>query len=71
MKAPLRILLATLWALCIAGVVIVAALSLGIVEWQDFATAVIAGLVLGIPAGIWTERRIKRNDPFWPRRRRS
>ncbi|KEO50542.1 hypothetical protein [Thioclava pacifica] len=68
MKSPLRLLIAALSALVVTGVVVIVALSLGVVEWQDFAMAVIVGLVLGIPAGLWTERRIKRNDPFWPPR---
>jgi len=66
MKTPLRILLSLVWGICIAGVVIIAALSFGIFIWQGFALAVLAGVVLGGPAGTWTEHAIKRSDPFWP-----
>ncbi|OOY09813.1 hypothetical protein [Thioclava sp. F36-7] len=68
MKKPLRLFLAALSALVVTWVVVIAALTFGFVGWQEFAFAVIVGIVLGIPAGLWTERRIKRNDPFWPPR---
>jgi uncharacterized membrane protein YfcA len=74
MPAPLRTFLVVLWAVCIAGTFAIAFLSMGWVSWQAFAVAGTAGLVLGFPSGIWTARRIKRDDPDWPpkadRRRR-
>ncbi|MEZ5779125.1 MAG: hypothetical protein R3E44_12270 [Paracoccaceae bacterium] len=70
MPAPLRTFMVVLWVLSIAGAVVVAALSLGWVGWWPFIVAGVVGLVLGVPAGIWSARRIKREDPNWPPERR-
>ncbi len=66
MPAPLRTFTVTLWVACIAGVVVIAALSLGWVGWMPFALAGLVGLVLGVPLGIWNARKIKHDDPAWP-----
>jgi len=48
----LRLLLVSLWTSSIAGVVVIAGLTLGYYTWQTFLWAVIAGLVLGVPAAL-------------------
>ena len=67
MPAPLRTFMIVLWVACIAGAAVVAALSLGWVGWVPFAASGVLGLVLGIPIGLWSARRIKKEDPAWPR----
>lgn len=66
MKAPLRTFLVTLWVACLAGAAVIAALASGWVSWTAFAAAGALGVVLGTPAGLWTAREIKREDPNWP-----
>jgi hypothetical protein len=60
----------SLWVACIAGAAVIAALSLGWVGWTAFATSGAIGLVAGIPLGLWSARRIKKDDPHWPPRHR-
>lgn len=64
-----RLLFIPLWALCIAGAVVVAALVIGFMTWITFVVAGIVGLAIGIPAGIWNARKIRRDDPDWQRDR--
>lgn len=71
MFAPLRTLMITLWMLCAAGGAIVVALSVGAAQPMDFFLAGLVGLVVGIPAGLWTAREIKRDDPNWPPHRHA
>lgn len=59
----------TLWVTCVAGAAIIAMLSLGLITWQAFAGAGAVGLAVGIPAGVWSARAIKRDDPDWTPRR--
>ena len=66
MPAPLRSILAALWVPCITGAMVIILLSMGWTGWLTFAVAGAVGLVIGIPAGIWTARTIKRQDPGWP-----
>ena len=66
MPAPLRSSLAALWVACIAGVVVIVLLSSGWTGWKTFAIAGVIGLLIGIPAGIWSASHIKREDPGWP-----
>ena len=66
MPAPLRSILAALWVPCIAGAAVIILLSIGWTGWPIFAVSGALGLLLGIPAGIWTARQIKREDPGWP-----
>lgn len=66
MPAPLRTFMVLLWVSSIAGAAVVAFLSMGWVTWPAFATAGLLGLVVGVPAGIWTARAVKRDDPNWP-----
>ena len=66
MPAPLRSILAALWVPCIAGAMVIILLSLGWTGWITFAVSGAVGIVLGVPAGIWTARKIKRQDPGWP-----
>ena len=65
MKYGWKLLLIPIWALSIAGAVVIAGLSIGAVSWVTFAVAAVVGLVLGIPAGIWNTRKIRREDPNW------
>ena len=69
MPAPLRTFMVVLWAACIAGAAVIAALSLGWVGWMAFAVSGALGLILGVPLGLWTAHKIKRDDPAWPPRR--
>lgn len=62
MLPPLRSIMVTLWASCIAGAVVVAGLVLGIVNWWLFGLAVVVGGVLGVPAGLWTARTLRQGD---------
>lgn len=55
-----------LWVSCVAGALVIAFLAAGWVSWVAFAVAAVVGLVVGVPAGIWTARRIKVDDPNWP-----
>lgn len=66
MSAPLRTFMVFLWVSSVAGAAVVALLSIGWVSWVSFAIAGVVGLVVGVPAGIWTARLIKRDDPNWP-----
>ncbi|MEC7765174.1 MAG: hypothetical protein VX874_24935 [Pseudomonadota bacterium] len=65
MKHGWRLLFIPLWALCIAGVVVVAGLVLGFFTWLTFLVAAIIGLAIGIPAGLWNTRKVRRDDPDW------
>ena len=69
MLPPLRTLLVTLWVACVGGVVVIAGLSLGWVGWSPFVLGAALGVIIGVPAGIWNARYIKRKDPDWPPRR--
>ena len=66
MRAPLRTLLAVIWVACVAGAIVIFALTFGVMSWKAFAVAGLLGLVIGIPGGLWTARQIKREDPSWP-----
>ena len=68
MPAPLRTFMVVLWVASIAGAAVIAALAFGWMDWTAFAASGLAGLIIGIPAGIWTARRVKREDPNWPPR---
>ncbi|MDK3074970.1 hypothetical protein QO034_17915 [Sedimentitalea sp. JM2-8] len=70
MFAPLRTLMIALWAACLAGGAVILFLSLGWVSWPSFVAAGALGLLIGVPAGLWSARAIKREDPNWPPRRR-
>jgi hypothetical protein len=65
----LRYLLVVIWVACIAGAFVIGAMTFGWVGWRMFVAAGVVGLVLGVPAGIWNARYIKREDPMWPPRR--
>ena len=60
----LRWLLIPLWVGCIAGAVVIAALSLGWVGWAPFVAGAAAGAALGIPAGIATTRYMRRHPRY-------
>ncbi len=70
MFAPLRTLMVALWVTSIAGGAVILFLSFAWMSWASFAVAGVLGLGLGIPAGIWSARAIKREDPNWPPKRR-
>lgn len=69
MVAPLRTIMVSLWVSCLAGAVLVMFLSLGWMTWVSFAIAGLAGIAAGVPAGLWSAKAIKRDDPNWPPRR--
>ncbi len=70
MFRPLRLLMIAIWVACVTGTAVVVFLSLEWVTWIAFAAAGVLGLVIGVPAGIWSARAIKRDDPNWPPKRR-
>lgn len=65
MRYGWRLLFIPIWALCIAGGVLVAFFSFGWYTWAAFVVAGVIGLVTGIPAGIWNTRKVRREDPDW------
>lgn len=65
MKHGWRLLFIPLWALCVAGVVVIAGLALGLFTWVTFVVAGVVGLIVGIPAGLWNTKRVRRDDPDW------
>lgn len=69
MPAPLRTIMVTLWVSSLAGAIVTGFLSAGWIGWMPFAVAGLIGLALGVPAGLFTARKIKRDDPDWPPRR--
>ncbi len=71
MPAPLRSFMVFIWVVCVVGVAVIALLTLGWFTWITFAIAGVVGLVVGVPAGVWSARAIKREDPQWPPKRRS
>lgn len=67
----LRMFLIHLWVACIAGVVVIAGLSIGKVDLATFLWAAIIGLVLGVPAALlnWVYLRPNRSREIgwtWP-----
>ncbi len=65
MKHGWRLLFIPLWALCVAGVVVIAGLALGLFTWVTFVVAGVVGLIVGIPAGLWNTKKVRRDDPDW------
>lgn len=66
MKAPLRTLMVALWVACVAGAVLIVFLSLASITWVAFVVSGVVGILVGVPAGLWTAKAIKRDDPNWP-----
>ncbi|TYB80611.1 hypothetical protein [Maritimibacter fusiformis] len=64
-----RLLFIPLWALCIAGGALVAFFAFGWYSWAAFVVAGIIGAAIGVPAGIWNTRKVRREDPDWSVRR--
>lgn len=62
-----RFVLSPLWALCIAGALLIAFFSFGWYDWSAFVTAGVVGLIAGVPAGVWNARKLRRDDEAWPR----
>ncbi len=62
MVPHLRILLVSLWVLCVAGAVVTAGLSQGYYSWLTFAWAAIFGIAIGVPAALlnWAHLRPNR-----------
>lgn len=44
---------------CIAGAVVIAGLTAGVYSWKLFAAAIAIGLAVGVPAGLWSVRRMR------------
>lgn len=65
MKYGWRLVLIPLWALCIAGAVVIAFLAMGWYSWAAFALAGLVGLAIGVPVGIWNTKKVRRDDPQW------
>ena len=68
MPAPLRTIMVVLWVTSLAGAALVALMSFGAITWISFVIAGAFGFAVGIPAGLWSARAIKREDPSWPPR---
>lgn len=51
---------------CAAGAALVISLALGHYSLTAIAISGFAGLIVGIPFGLWATRRIKEDDPNWP-----
>lgn len=49
---------------CITGAVIIAGLTAGYYSWQLFAVAGAAGVLLGVPFGLWNVRRMRATTPL-------
>jgi hypothetical protein len=49
---------------CIAGAVVIAGLTAGVYSWQLFAAAIAIGLVIGVPFGLWSVRRMRATPPI-------
>lgn len=67
----LRLLLVHLWAACIAGTVVIVGLAMGYYDATTFFIAALAGLALGVPAGLlnWVWLRPRRSREIgwtWP-----
>lgn len=65
MRLGWRFLFGPLWALCVAGAVLIVCLAAGWYSWQAFVLAGVIGLVAGVPAGVWNARKVRRDDPDW------
>lgn len=65
MKYGWKLLITPIWVMCVAGAAVIAALSVGWVSWTAFVASGVVGLVIGIPAGIWNTRKMRREDPNW------
>lgn len=59
MFPPLRSFLIALWVACTAGAIVVAGLSLGYYGWAVFVIGGLAGLLIGIPAALFTWARLR------------
>ncbi|MTJ05583.1 MAG: hypothetical protein FH759_12925 [Sediminimonas qiaohouensis] len=58
-----------IWVSSVAGAAVIAVLSIGWVSWMSFVLSGLVGLIIGVPAGIWNARTVKRDDPNWPPKR--
>ncbi len=65
MKYGWKLVFTPLWVLCVAGAALVGFFAVGWYSWAAFITAGVVGLVIGIPAGIWNTRKVRREDPNW------
>ncbi|WOI31336.1 hypothetical protein R1T40_00410 (plasmid) [Tritonibacter scottomollicae] len=65
MKYGWRFVFIPLWVLCISGAALTAFLVADWLAWQAFAVAITIGLIVGVPAGIWTTFKVRRDDPAW------
>ncbi|MBN8290399.1 hypothetical protein JI664_00315 [Rhodobacter sp. NTK016B] len=63
-QAPLRSTMATVAAACVAGAVVIAGLAYGFYDWRLFVAAAVAGVVIGVPAGIWIAHRMRATPPL-------
>ncbi|MCF3594236.1 hypothetical protein LZG00_09515 [Rhodobacteraceae bacterium LMO-12] len=65
MKYGWKLIFTPLWVLCVAGAALVGFFVVGWYSWAAFVTAGVIGLVVGIPAGVWNTRKVRREDPNW------
>ena len=65
MKYGWRLLFIPLWVFCVAGATLTLSIVIGWYAWEAFLAAGIAGLVLGIPGGLWNTFKVRRDDPAW------
>lgn len=65
MKYGWRLLFIPLWAFCVAGAALVAFFVYGWYAWEAFALAAAIGALIGVPAGIWNTKKVRREDGSW------
>jgi len=61
---PLRSMMATLAVACVAGGVVIGGLAAGWYDWRLFVLAALAGVVIGIPLGIWIAFMMRVQPPL-------
>ena len=69
LAGKLRFHMASLAGACIAGVLVIAAFTMGYYSWQAIAVCVGIAALAAWPAGALLTRKIKRDDPAWDHRR--
>lgn len=65
MKYGWKALLGVIWVFCLTGTALIVFFVAGWYSPWAFATAGALGLVIGVPAGMWNARKVRREDPNW------
>ncbi|MGG7643820.1 hypothetical protein ACQ5SP_03295 [Rhodovulum sp. YNF3179] len=67
----LALLIYLMAAVTLMGSFVIAALTAGLYTWPVIVVAAAAGALVAAPLSWVLAKRIKRRDPFWPRRHRA